>query len=113
MPFRRNRNRTQFYNDEKLYDEFFDKKNMKGFVQYASPSYNEVTQEQKDQIRSLLHTWKTGDRFYKLAYDNYGNAEYWWVIALFNETPTESHVKLGDQILIPLDYELVIQLYGV
>ena len=94
MPFRRNRNRTQFYNDEKLYDEFFDKKNMKGFVQYASP-------------------WKTGDRFYKLAYDNYGNEEYWWIIALFNETPTESHVKLGDQILIPLDYELVIQLYGV
>ena len=32
MAFRRNDNRTEFYNDNKLYDEYFDKKNKKGFA---------------------------------------------------------------------------------
>ena len=113
MAFRRNENRLKFYNDNKLYDEFFDKKNKKGFVQYNSPSYNEVTEEQKDNIQSAIRIWKTGDRFYKLAFEYYGNPQYWWVIALFNNTPTESHVKPGDQILIPVDHEEVIRVYGV
>ena len=113
MAYKRDRSRRKFFNDQKLYDEFFDKKNLKGFVQYASPNYREVTQEQKDGIPVHSFTWKTGDRFYKLAFEFYGKAEYWWVIALFNNTPTESHVKRGDIILVPLDYEAVIRLYGV
>ena len=113
MAFKRNQNRTIFYNDHDLYDEYFDKKNMKGFVQYASPEYNEVTDEEKDSIRSRIHIWKLGDRFYKLASQEYGNPKYWWIIALFNQKPTESHVKPGDQILIPLDHEEVVRLYGV
>ena len=113
MAFKRNDSRTEFYNDNELYDEYFDKKNMKGFVQLSSPVYNEVTQKQKDSIRSYIHIWKTGDRYYKLAFENYGSSQYWWVIALFNGKPTESHVKPGDQILIPANYEEVIRLYGV
>ena len=113
MAFKRNRSREKIYNDNKLYDEFFDKKNVKGFVQLASPAYNQVSQSDKDDVRSMIYIWKTGDRFYKLAYENYGDSRYWWVIALFNSTPTESHVKPGDQILIPVDYEEVIRLFGV
>ena len=113
MPYKRNRSRTTFFNNENLYDEFFDKKNKKGFIQYSSPNFNEVTQEQKDELATHSYTWKTGDRFYKLAFEFYGKSEYWWIIALFNNTPTESHVKRGDIISVPLDYEAVVRLYGV
>jgi len=113
MTFKRNENRTIIFNDYSLYDEYFEKKNLKGFRQYDSPRYNEVTEEAKENIRSRIHIWKMGDRLYKLAAEFYGDPTYWWVIALFNGTPTESHVKPGDEILIPLDYEAVIRLYGV
>jgi hypothetical protein len=113
LAYRRNRGRTVFLNDNKLYEEYFDKKNMRGFRQYTSAEYNEVSQAQKDDVSSQIHIWKAGDRFYKLAFEYYGKSEYWWIIALFNNTPTESHVSRGDDILIPLDYERVIRLYGV
>ena len=113
MAYKRNRSRRQFLNDNKLYEEFFDKKNKTGFVQYTSPQYNEISEADRRSIQSKLYIWKTGDRFYKLAYEMYGRVDYWWIIALFNKKPTESHVKPGDEILIPIDYEAVIQLYGV
>ena len=48
-----------------------------------------------------------------MTFEYYNNPKYWWVIALFNGTPTESHVKPGDQILIPVDHEEIIRVYGV
>ena len=34
----------------------------------------------------------------------YGDAEYWWLIAWYNNKPTESHFKLGDVVYIPLPF---------
>ena len=113
MAYNRYSNRTIFTNDEKLYDEFFDKKNKKSFVQYKTPVYRQVTQRELDQVSYRVHTWKSGDRFYKLASEFYGNPRYWWVIAFFNKKPTESHIKYGDQIMIPIDHEQVMMLYGL
>tara|TARA_R110000851_G_scaffold210080_2_gene362477 strand:- start:529 stop:882 length:354 start_codon:yes stop_codon:yes gene_type:complete len=47
------------------------------------------------------HIWSMGDRYYKLAYQYYGSAQYWWVIAWFNKKPTESHVEVGEIIRVP------------
>jgi nucleoid-associated protein YgaU len=56
----------------------------------------------------LTYVWSMGDRYYKLAYRFYGDSKDWWVIAKFNQKPTESHVKIGDIILIPKPLNLVI-----
>jgi nucleoid-associated protein YgaU len=64
-------------------------------LRYPSPS----------EVRTLdfeKHIWKVGDRFSKLAYKYYGDVEMWWVIAMFNKSPTEAHVKTGNLIYIPL-----------
>ena len=63
------------------------------------------------QISSLTrvkHIWRVGDRYYKLAIDNYGSAEYWWVIAFFNQKPTEADLKVGDVVEIPLPLERIL-----
>ena len=57
-----------------------------------------------------FHIWNTGDRFSKLAAEHYGDPTLWWVIAYFNKKPTDGHVKVGDQILIPEDISLVMPL---
>ena len=43
----------------------------------------------------------------------YDVAELWWVIAQFNQKPTDSHYSLGDVVYIPLPLEKVLTLYGV
>ena len=44
-----------------------------------------------------------------LAFDIYDDASLWWVIAKFNNKPTEGHLKLGDQVLIPLPLSQVLR----
>jgi nucleoid-associated protein YgaU len=69
-----------------------------------------------DQILSLDrigHVWKAGDRFFKLADEYYGRSEYWWVIAWFNQAPTEAHVETGDNIEIPKPLDRVLALMEV
>jgi nucleoid-associated protein YgaU len=49
-----------------------------------------------------------GDKYYKLADAFYGDSRDWWVIAKFNQKPTESHVKIGDIILIPKPLSVIL-----
>ncbi len=59
------------------------------------------------------HRWTVGDKFYKLAFDHYGDQKYWWVIAWFNHTPTEAHVDLGDLLYVPHPLEDILSIYEV
>ena len=59
------------------------------------------------------YRWKSTDRFYKLSEEYYGDSVYWWIIALFNNTPLESDVKVGQNILIPTPLERVIEILDI
>jgi hypothetical protein len=80
---------------------------------YLSPSYRLLSDGDLEAIDFETHTWSRGDKFYTLAHTYYGDARYWWVIAMFNNTPTEHHLKLGQTILIPEEPELAASLMGV
>tara|TARA_R110002020_G_scaffold227556_2_gene438227 strand:- start:64 stop:411 length:348 start_codon:yes stop_codon:yes gene_type:complete len=54
------------------------------------------------------HTWTTSDRFYKLAYQYYGDPTYWWIIAFWNHKPLESDVAIGQKIHVPMPVEKVL-----
>ena len=47
---------------------------------------------------------------YKYAHEIYGSTQYWWIIAWFNNKPTDIHCKIGDVIYVPvpLDKAVVI-----
>ena len=49
-----------------------------------------------------------GDRYFKLAYEYYGDSKLWWVIAWYNQKPSEADVKNGDTIFIPLPLDKVL-----
>ena len=77
----------------------------KRIKQYSTPTNIRLTAAQRHTITDVKHVWRTGDRYYKLADHYYGRPQYWWVIALYNNKPTEGHVRLGDMIRVPLPLE--------
>ena len=101
----------------------------RGVTANASPEYRDLLKKRdKSSIIHLLsgdgfakikiedivgaqlvsHIWGTGDRYYKLAAQYYGDPTYWWVIALFNNKPLETDLAAGDIVVIPVPLEIII-----
>ncbi len=102
--------RTIFYNREPLYDNIFEERHVKGIRHYDTPTFKYPTVAEISGMTKKTHIWSTGDRFYKLAIENYGAAQYWWVIALFNKKPTEAQIQTGDVIYIPMPLENILRI---
>ena len=103
-------NRFVAVNKNPLYQKYLkDSRGLPQIQQYSTPQFNHPSVAQIRGMRVISHTWKLGDRYYKLAHEHYGDSEMWWVIALFNKKPTEAHVKAGDTIYIPGPIEIVVQ----
>lgn len=88
-------------NNNNLYENIFFDRNVKFINQYSTPNFVYPDYKNIGRLNIQQHIWTTGDRFYKLAAKYYGDPKDWWIIAKFNNTPTESHVKIGDTLLIP------------
>ena len=106
--------KTKRLNDPKsgdasaIYQEIIDNRNIRQVIQYASPAFPPLTAERRRSVQYDLHVWKRGDKFYKLAHQYYGDPSLWYLIAWFNQTPTENHVNLGDTIMVPTYSERVM-----
>ena len=98
-------NRNLFFNKESLYDEVFEERNVDGIRHYSTAIMKYPTVDEIQQMTIKNHVWSVGDRYYKLAIENYGDASYWWVIAMFNQRPTEANWKVGEIVQIPLPLE--------
>tara|TARA_A100001515_G_scaffold132646_1_gene121266 strand:- start:428 stop:763 length:336 start_codon:yes stop_codon:yes gene_type:complete len=98
-------NRNLFFNKEPLYDEVFEERNVDGIRHYSTATMKFPTADEIQQMIIKNHVWSVGDRYYKLAIDNYGDASYWWVIAMFNQRPTEANWTVGEIVQIPLPLE--------
>jgi|TARA_R100000008_G_C3530129_1_gene138801 nucleoid-associated protein YgaU len=110
----RNMNRNVAMNTAEAYRKLRKSRGKESFIlQYRSPVIDYPTQGEHSDLEFTRHIWKVGDRFYKLAHEYYGDSKYWWAIALFNKTPTESHVRLGQTIFIPLPLDRVLLYAGV
>ena len=73
-----------------------------------TPKVTPLTDSQALQVSFEKHVWKTGDRYYKLSKQYYGDPTYWWLIAWYNQKPTEADIDLGDIIYIPLPFEKIL-----
>jgi nucleoid-associated protein YgaU len=108
----RYRNRQIVRNTNELYETFLEDRDLKVIRHYRTPVIEHPTSRQRSQLRHKKVIWKHGDRFWKLAAKHYGNPKYWWVIAWYNQRPTEASVKLGSALLIPTPLEKVLALAG-
>lgn len=95
-------------NDTELYENFLRERNVKFINHYETAAFSNIAQEQVERLQITRHIWSTGDKFYKLANTYYGDPKDWWIIAQFNNKPTESHINIGDIILIPKPLNLVL-----
>lgn len=100
-------NRTSQYRD------FFLERNVNHIRHYFTPNLKHPTEDEVLELDIIGREWSIGDRYFKLANEFYGDPKLWWVIAHFNQRPTESHVELGDIIEIPLPLDKVLTMIGV
>ena len=104
----RNYGRRFFRNVSKKYTDILRRKNSPGITQWTTPVSMALSPNTNSAIRDISHIWKTGDRYFKLANQYYQNPEYWWVIASYNQAPTEGHLKVGDVIFIPTPLDVFL-----
>jgi len=105
-------NRLILLNKDELYMKFIEERNLKSIRQYGTGTLKYPTVDELKSITRVRHIWKTGDRYFKLAIKYYGSAQYWWVIALFNQKPTEANVTVGDLIYVPTPLEAILRAYN-
>ena len=106
-------NKNTVINNDEFYKSFFRKRRVKSIRHYPTPVLKHVTQAQISSLNSIGHIWTTGDRYYKLAHDHYGDSRLWWILAWFNKKPTESDVNYGDVIYIPHPLDRILMYLGV
>jgi hypothetical protein len=80
---------------------------------YETRPMRNPTLTDRASIETVNHVWTIGDRYYKLSNDYYGDVRFWWVIAWWNAAPTESHLKPGSLIRIPINIQNALRALGV
>lgn len=84
MPTRYDR-RKIFLNRNELYEKTLEERSIKSIRHYSTPEIDYPTVQETKDLTKVRHVWRVGDRYYKLAIQYYDSAQYWWVIALFNQ----------------------------
>ena len=107
----RNSNRVIRTNGAEIYKELLESRGLKRAKQYTTPIFNQLTAAKVKDLQIVRHLWTTGNRLCKLASLHYGDPEMWWLIAWYNQKPTDSHFRLGDTVLIPLPLSEIMGLY--
>tara|TARA_R100001082_G_C4248280_1_gene110324 strand:- start:2 stop:346 length:345 start_codon:yes stop_codon:yes gene_type:complete len=98
-------------NRSETYRKQLSDRNVPFIRQYGTPSFNEVSDNEMDNLTIVSHVWSLGDRFFKLAHTYYQDPSMWWVLAWFNGTPTESQLEIGDVVDIPLPLDYILEVW--
>ena len=104
-------NRIVFFNEAEIYFHILEERGLKKIRQYNTPPFRRLSEIEYDTLAVDTLTWTLGTRLYKLAAQKYGNANLWWIIARFNQKPTEAHFKVGDTVYIPYPLETILSYY--
>lgn len=109
---RRTDDRLIVNNRHNLYKRKLKDRGLKSFRHFLSPRFRNVTEEDLQDIETVEILWHPGDRLYKLSHRYYGDPTYWWIIAWFNEKPTDAHFEPGDPVVVPLPLDHMIGLFS-
>ena len=112
MAFSRYRNVGTVYNDTDEHEDLRKRRGVSSLKHHRSVRVQEMPEAVLRRLVHKFHVWKQSDRFWKLSTKYYNDPGYWWVIARFNQTPTESHLENGDTLLIPLPLPVALRAMG-
>ena len=85
---------------------------MTKIIHYNTSKFRHPDLKDLSNFDRVSHIWKVGDKYYKLAAEHYGDPTKWWVIALYNQRPTEAHVTVGEVIFVPYPLDSVLYYMG-
>jgi len=109
----RYKNQNIFKNIKEQYRRYFKKtRGIESIRQYNTPRFKHPSVDDMRNFNTIKHVWRSNDRLYKLAHEYYEDSEMWWVIALYNQKPTEFHFKEGDVVYIPVPLETILFYIG-
>ena len=105
-------NRQVILNDDDNYKrEFLDnKRDAKVLNHYDTPVFRYPTTDEISELQIIEITWASNSRLFKLADKYYQDPTLWWVIAMFNQKPTEAHFEPGETVYVPLPLEQVLRI---
>tara|TARA_R100000406_G_C3081802_1_gene117148 strand:- start:516 stop:848 length:333 start_codon:yes stop_codon:yes gene_type:complete len=105
-------NQRIFTNAEAAYRRYLKKRGLDLINQYNTPRFKFPTAKEASNFSTINYVWGAGDRYFKLANEYYNDPELWWVIAFYNQKPTEFQISPGDTIFIPVPLETVLFYIG-
>ena len=112
MAFSRYSGTEIILNDLEEHKEFFEVRGKKFIKQHRTRPLKDLSVSAIAALHHHTHLWKQADRYWKLADKYYGDTRYLWVIAQYNQKPTEAHIAVGDIIIVPAPLQQVLTAMG-
>lgn len=95
-----------------MYTEHFKARDVFSIDHYATPKLIFPSDNQSKLISFMTHIWSSRDKYYQLAQRYYNDSKLWWIIAQYNQAPTEQHLVEGQAIKIPFPLSAVYSYIG-
>lgn len=91
--------------------EVLDNRGLNNITHYNTKTLKTLSASDIMMLTSNVYYWSYGDRYWKLSAKFYGDPKYWWIIAWYNKKPSESMLKIGDQISIPFPLDRILGMF--
>ena len=96
--------------DSQHYKEFLEKRGLSDAIIVKSMNFKGL--DRVDIQVGSYGVWDRSSSLQKISQEVYGTIEYWWTIGLINAKPTDAHFKLGDEVLIPIQPDIIKNILG-
>lgn len=113
MAISRYRGNGLVINEDSQYKELFRARGIDQVILFSFRKFKKLRYKDLTGVTLENYRWKSTDRFYKLSEQYYGDLVYWWIIASFNNTPLETDVKIGQNILIPTPLDRILEILDI
>ena len=108
----RYKHRLVGYNNHELYQSHLEARDIVAIDQYITPTLIYPETSAFNLISFIPHTWSYRDKYYQLANRYYNDPSLWWIIAQYNQAPTEQHLVEGQVLRIPYPLSAVYSYLG-
>lgn len=109
----RMKNRITLTNSLDVYKSKLKDRGVKKIRHFNLAKMEYPNSQQINSLDLVDHVWSLNDRYYKLANEYYSDSQLWWLIAWFNQKPTEADVEIGDVLQIPFPVERALRYMGM
>lgn len=97
-------------NEDQQYEHLFRERRKNFIRHYKTANLRSIGENDEFDLQEAEVVWTSGQKFWKLAQQYYGDPGLWWIIAWYNLSPTEHHVDNGAIVSIPFPIQRVTQI---